>query len=123
MAVRILILAAAAVAALASTACTTPGRTDGRPGMMGGGMMGGGMMGGGMMGGGMMGGACADATGMMTAEERERHMREMRAAKTPEERRALMDKQHQQMVERAKERGQPMPDRMQHERCMMGMQG
>jgi hypothetical protein len=112
-AVRILIVAAAALAALAGTACT-----HGRPGMMGDSMAGGGLMKGDMMGGPCSGGAM----GMMTAEDRQRHMREMQSAKTPEERQALMDKHHQQMVERAKERGMPVPDKMQHERCMgMGM--
>jgi hypothetical protein len=58
---------------------------------------------------------------MMTPEERDQHRKDMQAAKTPEQCNAMMDKQHQQMAERAKQRGQTLPDKPRHEGCM-GMQ-
>jgi hypothetical protein len=58
---------------------------------------------------------------MMTPQEREQHRKEMQAAKTPEECSALMEKHHQQMVERAKERGVAMPGQPRRGECA-GMQ-
>ena len=47
---------------------------------------------------------------MMTREERDEYRRQMRAAKTPEERAQLRKDHHDRMVERAKERGITLPD-------------
>jgi hypothetical protein len=98
MTTRILITAAA-VAALALSACSS----DGMGSMGGGGGMGG-------MHGPRVGPDTTPGWAMMTPEERDQHRKDMQAAKTPEQCNAMMDKQHQQMAERAKQRGQTLPN-------------
>lgn len=47
---------------------------------------------------------------MMTPEERAEHHKEMRKARTREEREKVRKEQHERMKERAKEHGKTMPD-------------
>ena len=54
---------------------------------------------------------------MMTPQEREQHRKEMQSAKTADECKAMMEKHHQQMAERAKERGMKMADKPGHDGC------
>jgi hypothetical protein len=62
---------------------------------------------------------------LMTQQERNEYRGRMRAAKTDEERAAIRAEHHQQMVERAKERGQNLPPEPPAQRGMMrgGMGG
>jgi hypothetical protein len=79
-------------------------------------------MGMGGKGGGMHGRMRADANNtsgwsMMTPKEREEHRQHMMDAKSPDECKATMDKHHQQMVERAKERGVKAPGQPRRDMC------
>lgn len=67
---------------------------------------------------GMMGGGRADTDpaftpgwSLMTPEERRAHWERIRSAATPEECERYMEEHHQQMVERAKARGETLPSR------------
>lgn len=54
---------------------------------------------------------------MMTPQEREEHWAKLRSMTTPAECRAYMDQHHQQMLERAKQKGVGMPMRPRHDVC------
>lgn len=82
---------------------------QGMHGGMGGGMHGG--QGGGMHRGGGMGGAGQQ---LMTPEERDAVREKMRAAKTPEERQALMAATRTEMEKRAKDKGITLPEHRGH---------
>jgi len=108
---------AASLAAFAVTACAQPkGPSAGAsaPGMgMGGGMGGGGM-------GGMPRHAGADNTygwAMMTPQEREAHQKKMMDMMSPGECKAYMDKHHQQMADRASQRGTAPPGQPPRDMC------
>ena len=77
-------------------------------------------MGGGMGGGGMSRCAGADNTygwAMMTPQEREAHQKRMFDLKSHGECRAYMDQHHQQMVDRARQRGSAMPGQPPRDMC------
>lgn len=69
--------------------------------------------------GGMMrwGSGVTPGWSMMTPAERDDHRQKMRAAKTREECQAVMAEHHQQMVERAKERGVAAPPGPRRDPC------
>lgn len=109
---------AACMAAFALAACAQPKPAAPASGPAAGGMgMG---MGPGMGGGGMYGRAGADNTygwSMMTPQEREAHQTMMMDMKSPGECKAYMDKQHQEMVDRAKQRGVAPPGQPPRDMC------
>lgn len=98
----------------------------GGPGMMGGPM--GGPMGGrggpaasaprgpGMMGG-RWGSQYTPGWSMMTPQERTEHQEKMRSMTNRDECRAYMEQHHQQMMERAKEKGLNVPARPRRDGC------
>lgn len=57
---------------------------------------------------------------MMTQQERTEYRAKMRAAKTAEERKQIRNEHHEQMKERAKERGVTLPDKPPMSRGRMG---
>lgn len=111
------VLAIGASAAFAHSGGMGEGRGQGMGDGMGHGMqgmhggMGGGMHRGGMHRGGGMGGAGQQ---LMTPEERDAVREKMRAAKTPEERQALMAATRAEMEKRAKDKGITLPDHRGH---------
>ncbi|MDE2400415.1 MAG: hypothetical protein KGL90_01945 [Burkholderiales bacterium] len=112
-----------ALALLASNAPAQPGPAAG-PGASGPGygMMGGpgGTGGRGMMGHGPGAGPGMDDTSgwtMMTEQERKDHQAKMRSMNNYDECRAYVDKEHQQMVARAKEKGRAMPTQPRRDAC------
>jgi hypothetical protein len=54
---------------------------------------------------------------MMTPQERDEHRKQMQGATTRDECKALMDKHHQQMVERAKQQGKAVPGQPRRDAC------
>jgi len=97
---------------------TGPGASASAPGM---GMGTGGGMGPGMVMGTGMGMRSGDGVrpgwSMMTLEERSAHQASMAGMKSTGECNAYRDKHHQQMVERAKQRGQTLPGAAQQDAC------
>jgi len=72
------------------------------------------------MGGGMHGHAGADNTygwSMMTPQEQDAYQKKMMGMKSHDECKAYTDKHHQQMADRAKQRGTPMPVEPKHGMC------
>ena len=53
---------------------------------------------------------------LMSAQERQQHQEKMRSFKTEQERERYRLEHHQQMLERAKQRGVTLPDSPPHER-------
>jgi hypothetical protein len=83
-------------------------------------MVGGMGMGGGTGGGGMYRCAGVDNTygwAMMTPQEREAHQKRMFDLKSHGECKAYMDQHHQQMADRARQRGSAMPGQPPRDMC------
>ncbi|MCW5657238.1 MAG: hypothetical protein KIT60_06020 [Burkholderiaceae bacterium] len=94
----------------------------GGPGMMGGPMGGrGGPAASAPRGPGMMGGRWGSqytpGWSMMTPQERTEHQEKMRSMTNRDECRAYMEQHHQQMMERAKDKGVNMPARPRRDAC------
>ncbi|MGF1547483.1 MAG: hypothetical protein ACFCUG_09155 [Thiotrichales bacterium] len=64
----------------------------------------------GMVGTGLAGDATVYGRDLMTPQERNAFMQQMRQARTPEERQQLREQQHARMLERAQARGLNLPD-------------
>jgi hypothetical protein len=110
---RLSILGIVAAAALACGVATAqpgpgPGASAPRAGMG---------MGMGKGGGPRYGSGVTPGWTMMTPEERTAHQKAMSEAKTYEECAALRDQHHQQMVDRAKEKGQTLPAQRRRDVC------
>lgn len=54
---------------------------------------------------------------LMTPQEREEHQKRMSEMKSREECQAYVAKQHEQMMERAKEKGRKVPAKPRHDPC------
>lgn len=112
-----------ATACLVAMAGCAQDRMDMGHGMSGQGMGPGSGMG--MMGGGQAGADPASTPGwsLMTPEERRAHWDRIRSAATPEECERYMEEHHQQMVERAKARGETLPPRPRPGPCVAMKRG